>query len=177
MDYCLEYQYLNDENHLYKEINIDELIDLLDSFYSGIVYIGGPWCPNCQAIIDLANNIAKKRGITEIYNLNTRFVNIYGEIEDLRDCKTLETKLKYYQIVEKLGFQSDELVKDTLISKMRVPFFLGMKHGICVGYFSAEYLRDGVLLHEEGSTEDKTIDFADELIDLITQTQEKNSIL
>ena len=172
MDYCLEYKYLNDEEHLFKQITPDDLIELLDSFYTGIVYIGGPWHPSCQAVIDLVNSIGKKRGLTEIYNMDPKFINVYGEEEDIRDCKSLEIKLKYYAIVEKMHFKSEELCDYTLISKMHIPFFLGLKNGSCVGYFSSQYLRDGVLLHKKDEEEDMTVDFADELIDLINKTQD-----
>ena len=172
MDYCKEYDYLKDEDHLFKPITPDDLIHLLDTLYTGVVYIGGPWNPKCQAVIDLVNNIGKKRGLSEIYNMDTKFINVYGEEEDIRDCKSLEVKLKYYEIVEKMHFKSDELCDYTLISKMHCPFFLGLKHGNCVGYFSCEYKRDGVLLYDEGSNEDRTIDFADKLIDLINKTQD-----
>ena len=172
MDYCLEYEHLNDENHLFKEITPDDLIDLIDSFYTGIIYIGGPWCINCQSVIDLVNNIGKRKGLTEIYNMDTKFINVYGEEEDLRDCKSLEVKLKYYEIVEKMHFKSDELCDYTLISRMHVPFFLALKNGNCVGYISPKYLRDGALLYVDGENEDKTVDFTSDLVDLINKIQD-----
>ena len=63
MNYCEEYTKLKDENHIYKSISYDELRNLIDSFGTGLIYIGGPWCKNCQAIIDVVNSIGKKRGL------------------------------------------------------------------------------------------------------------------
>ncbi len=167
MDYCLEYQFLKDENHIYKSINYEELIHLLDSFSSGLVYIGGAWCKNCQAIINELNEVGKKSGLDVIYNYDPKFTNVFKEEEDLRDCKTLENKLKYYAIVEKLGFKSKELVVDTLIPKMHIPFIFGIKNGRCIGYYSPEYIKDEKGIHAEESTEDKTIEFICTVTDLI----------
>ena len=172
MNYCLEYEHLKDKRHIYKSVNYDELISFLDGFGTGLLYIGGPWCKNCQAIIDIVNKIAKKRGLKEIVNYDPKFVNIYNDLEDLRDCKSLEIKLKYYAIVEKLGFKSCELVPDTLIPRMHVPFLAAIKNGVCVGYISTEYVRDGSQLFVEGEEEDKTVDFVDSLVSLIHPLEE-----
>ncbi|MGM9969188.1 MAG: hypothetical protein ACI35S_02195 [Anaeroplasma sp.] len=177
MDYCLDYEHLKDEHHIFKSISYDELISLLDTFHSGLIYIGGPWCKNCQAIIDIVNQVGKKRGLDCIYNYDPRFINIYGEEEDLRDCKSLEIKLKYYAIVEKLGYKTNELVQDTLIPKIHVPFFAAIKNGVCVGYYFAEYVRDGSLLHAENDNEDKTVDFVDNLVELIHKFEDDKRFL
>lgn len=174
MDYCMEYEFLNDENHIFKSIGYDELIDLLDGFKTGLFYIGGPWCPNCQAIIGDLNDIAKKLGVDVIFNYDPVFVNVFNEKEDLRDCKTLENKLKYYAIVEKLKFKSDELVVDTLISRMHVPFIFALKNGSCIGYYSSELIRDKTGLHIEGSLDDQTINFTLAISDLVNQIKTDN---
>ncbi len=172
MNYCEEYTNLNDENHIYKSISYDELRNLIDSFGTGLIYIGGPWCKNCQAIIDVVNSIGKKRGLECIYNYDPKFTNIFGEVEDLRDCKTLEEKLKYYYLVEKLGFKSNELVENTLIPKFHCPFFIALKNGSCVGYYTSELVKD-TYLHKENETEDMSVDFFDNIISLIEKVQKK----
>ena len=40
MDFCHEFKYLNDEENVFKEIQYEELSQLLDSFGSGLVIIG-----------------------------------------------------------------------------------------------------------------------------------------
>lgn len=171
MDYCLEYKNLNDKKHIYTKIEYDELINLIDTFQTALIYIGGAWCENCQAIIDIVNKVCKKRGLKQIYNYDPHFTNVFGDEEDLRDCKSLEVKLKYYAIVEKLGFKSDEYVQDTLIPRIRAPFFAAIKNGCCVGTLSAEYLRDGAVLHKDGEDEDLTVEFVEGLISLIEPIQ------
>lgn len=174
MDYCLEYEYLNDENHIYKSIDYDYLHSLLNGFGTGLVLIGGPWCANCQAIIKELNDVCKKNGLDVIYNYDPRFINIFNEVEDLRDCKSLEIKLKYYEIVEKLKFKSNELVVDTLIPRMHVPFIFGLRNGSCVGYYSPNYIKDKDGIHVEGETEDKTIDFVCEVTALINKISDND---
>lgn len=171
MDYCLEYKHLNDEEHIFKSINYNELISLLDSFDTGLVFMGGAWCPNCQAIIDTLNSIGKKRGLKCIYNYDPKFINIYGEEEDLRDCKSLEVKLNYYAIVEKTGFKSDKLVVDTLIPRIPLPTIFAIKNGVCVGYYSEELIKEGSSLMSVDGTEDKTLDFAHHVISLIQKIE------
>jgi len=169
MDYCKEYEFLNDKDHIFKSISYDELIDLLDGFGTGLIFIGGPWCPNCQAIINDLNGIGKKLGLDVIYNYDPKFINIFQEEEDLRDCKTLEHKLKYYAIVEKIKYKSEELVVDTLIPRRHVPFIFGIKNGSCIGYFDKELIKDDAGLHLADSTEDQTIDFTLAISDLINK--------
>lgn len=176
MEYCVEYRYLTDEEHIFQSIGYDELIHLLDSFQSGLVFIGGPWCKNCQAVIRELNEVGKKSGLEVIYNYDSRFINIFNEEEDLRDCKTLEHKLKYYAIVEKLGYKSEELVVDTLIPRIHVPFIFGLKNGHCIGYYSPEFIRDEDGLHSEGDTEDKTVEFICTVTDLIHKIKNEREL-
>lgn len=172
MDYLLEYKNLNDENHIYQCIDYDQLINYLDTFATGLFYVGGPWCQNCQAVVDIVNQLAKTAGLEVIYNYDPMFVNVFGEFEDLRDCKSLEIKLKYYAIVERLGYKSEELVKDTLIPRMHVPFFFAVKNGQIMGTYSIELERDGNSLHDSNSKDDKTIEFVQSILNLINKIKE-----
>ena len=169
MDFCKEYNYLIDENHIFKEIDYDTLIHLLDGFDTGLVMIGGPWCKNCQAVIKEVNEIGKREGLDVIYHYDPKFINVFKEEDDLRNCSTLEIKLKYYALVEKIGFKSTELVTDTLIPKIHVPFFIAIRNGNCVGYYTAELIKDSNGFHKEGELEDRTIEFVLALQSLISK--------
>ncbi len=159
----------NDFDGFVKNISYDDFIKLFDSFDTGLVYIGGDWCENCTAVIDIVVKEAKKQKLPCIYNYDPIFTNVYGEKEDLRDCKSLEIKLKYYAIVEKSSFKSSELVKDTLIPKIHVPFFMAIRNGSCVGYYTIELLKENGILHLENETEDKTEEFRNNIKDLISK--------
>lgn len=138
MNYCDEYSLLEDRDNLYKKVDIDELLDIISGFGSEVIYIGGSWDQNCQKIVPIANSLAKSLHIDAIYNYDPKFINVFKEEENLIDCKTLENKLKYYSIIEKLGYKSNELVKDTLIPRIHLPFFAVIKNGSCIGTVSAE---------------------------------------
>ncbi len=172
MDFCQDFKYLNDEENVFKEIQYEELSQLLDSFGSGLVIIGGSFSKHMQAIIKEVNDIAKREGIEEVLVYNPRFINVFHEEEDLRDCLTLENKLKYYYIVEKTGFKSDSLVRDTLIAKMDVPTFFAIKNGTCVDYFTSKYIKDPYI-HLADDLEDRTLEFDMRLTALIRRLKEK----
>ncbi len=172
MDFCSEFKYLNDEENVYKEISYDDLIGLLDNFGTGLVLVGGSFSDKVQAIIKETNDIAKREGLEEVFVYNPRFINIFKEVEDLRDCLTLENKLKYYYLIEKTGYKSDSLVRDTLIAKMRVPTFLAIKNGTCVDYFTSNYYKDPYI-HLKDDLEDRTLEFDLRLTSLIRKLKEK----
>ena len=168
MNFVVDFKHLNDEHHVYKEISI---LDLKDVFYNNetaFIIIGGPWCPKTQAIMGITNTIAKREGLNKIFVYNPRFINVFGEEEDLRDCLTLEHKLDYYFIVEKIGFKNEhsELVQDTLIQKMDTPVFVVVKEGKALAYYSSKFILNPYLRYED-NLEDKTLEFDKELTKLI----------
>lgn len=173
MDYGMEYADLRGKRHIFKKVDYDELMNLLSSLYTGFVYIGGPWCAACQAVMGLVNDIAIKEGLECVYNYDTQFINVFNEIDDIRNCADLDMKMKYYDLVKKIGFKSKETVKDTLISKIHVPFFIAIKNGTCVGYYSIELLRDENGLHEVGKTHDMTDRFTRHIRSLIRKIKIK----
>ena len=174
MDFVKEYKYLEDEENIFKSIDYDQLMDMINNLGSGLVVMGGPWCEYTKAVMKEINDIGKKAGIDVIYNYDPRFVDVFKEVTDLRECKTLETKLKYYALVEKIHFKSDELVQDTLISKIDTPFIFGIKNGECVGYFSIQATKnpDGLLVptNEKSSV----IDFYYNVTSIINKIKSTN---
>ena len=59
MTFVQEYQLLEDRFHVFKSITYDKMMKMLTQFKTGIIYIGGAWCKNCQAIVALLNKTAK----------------------------------------------------------------------------------------------------------------------
>lgn len=158
MDFCMEYLYLNDEKHVYKAIDLDELLELFDSSFTGLIFIGGHWCKNCQAIINHLNNIVKMCNIKNVYYFDVRVETELGIIEDLRNPTSLDFRLKFTKIIDKIGVNLDEL---------RVPFFIAVKGGSVEAYFSDELLYDGSILHYPDSDIDQTEVFTQKIIRLI----------
>ena len=174
MDYCLEYKYLTDEEHIFEPIGYEKLIHLLDNFGIGFVFIGGPWCENCQAIIHELNDIAKESGLNKIYTFDPKMID-KNEVEyDLRDCGDLDIKLMYYTLIEKIKYKSMEFVKNTLIPRIPVPFFLAIRNGLCVGYYSIELVKDEKGLHLEGEDSDKYHEFKSHILSLITKVEQNS---
>ena len=90
-----EYTSVNEENvFVYKDI--DEIIKIMEHG-TGIVYLGFPECPWCNAYVKYLNEVAEDVGIDEIY--------YYNILED-RKSNTKE----YQKVVELLGdnLQYDE---------------------------------------------------------------------
>lgn len=162
---------INDFDGYIKKISYEELIKFFDSLDTGLIYIGGDWCINCNNVIDLVVEEAKLGKLPCIYNYDSVFTNVYGEEEDLRDCKSLEIKLKYYAIVEKSHFKSTELVKDTLIPKIHVPFFMAIRNGSCVGYYTIELIKENGILHLLDDNKDRTEEFKNNIKELIKKIE------
>ena len=140
------YSLLKGKIHVYRSAKYEKVMKMLDKFKTGVIFIGGSWCKNCQAVIEIINKTAKKNKIRSIQHFDPKFTNIFNEEVDMRDCGDLETKLNYYYLIEKLGYESDNLVQDTFIPRMPVPAVIGVKNGVCVGIVDDEYiLDDGVL--------------------------------
>lgn len=86
--FAKEYTGVTEDNvFVYK--NENEIVSILKS-KSGIVYLGFPECPWCQKYVTLLNEVAKEKGIDEIY---------YFNIKDARANKTVA----YTEIVEILN--------------------------------------------------------------------------
>ncbi|MDE5565858.1 MAG: hypothetical protein K2I77_02620, partial [Anaeroplasmataceae bacterium] len=68
MNFTEEYALLNDKLNVFRSVNYEKMMKMIYKFKTGIIYIGGAWCKNCQAIIQLLNKTAKKNKIKTIYN-------------------------------------------------------------------------------------------------------------
>ena len=51
--------------------NADEIIKILEGG-TGLVYLGFPECPWCQAYVPILNEVAKEEGVEKIYYFNIR---------------------------------------------------------------------------------------------------------
>ena len=174
MDFVKEYKYLEDKEHIFKELSYDGLMDMINNLGTGLVVMGGPWCEYTQSIMKELNDIGKKAGIDVIYNYDPRFVDVFNEITDLRECKTLEIKLKYYALVEKIHYKNDELVPDTLISKIDTPFIFGIKDGECVGYFTIQATKNEEGLLVPINEKSSVIDFYYNVTSIINKLKNLN---
>jgi len=77
------------EDNVFTYRSIDEIIKIMEKG-TGVVYLGFPECPWCQAYVKYLNEVAKEEGIENIYYFNI--------LEDRKN----NTK-EYQKIVELLG--------------------------------------------------------------------------
>ena len=171
-----EYVLLYDLLHVYRKVTYEKMMNMFYKFKTGIIFVGGPWCKNCQAVAGIINKVAKKNKIRTIQHYDPKFTNIFKEDVDLRDCGDLETKLNYYYLIEKIGYTSDELVQDTLMPRLKVPAVIGVRNGVCVGVIDDEYILDENGLHENDSSVDKSNDYIDKLTELFKKVKSKISL-
>ena len=87
-NFAQEYTNVSEDNvFVYK--NVDEIIKIMEHG-TGVVYLGYPECPWCQAYVEYLNEVAKEVGIEKIYYCNTKKVkeedmNKYYELISLLD--------------------------------------------------------------------------------------------
>lgn len=172
MRFLSEYN-LDDYFHVFKHVSYKKMMDMIYEFKSGVILICGPWCKNCQAVMNIINSTAKENKIRSIHCYDPQFVNIFKEKVDLRDCLSLEDKLEYYYLIEKIGYKSNVLVKDTLIPRLPIPAVIGIKNGNCVGIITDEYILDEKGLHAKGSDVDMTEDYKAKLTELFKAVKAK----
>lgn len=90
-----EYQKVDDDN-LFVYRNMEEIIKILENG-TGIVYLGFPECPWCQAYVPYLNEVAKENGMQKIY-----YYNILNDRKEETDNykKVLELLLDYVEYDE-----------------------------------------------------------------------------
>ncbi len=112
-----EYTKVNEDNlFIYK--NPKEVIDILENG-TGVVYLGFPECPWCQAYASYLNEVAKEVGVDKINYLN---------IKKIRENNTKE----YKKIVSLLG---DNLLFDEDGNhRIFVPDVTIVKDGVILGH-------------------------------------------
>lgn len=141
--YNREYTYLNDENNVLHSTSYNELMSKLEGKDTFLLYIGGYWCPNCQAIIHFLNEEAKSNDKI-IYNFDTRIASTKEPTDDIRNCNNeAQTKL-YSDLINILDYQSESFTPNTEIYRMSVPAIFAIKEGKVVSFISNEYLYDSL---------------------------------
>lgn len=174
MSFKDDYPLLDDHFHVFRAVNYAKLMQMFYKFKTGVIYIGGAWCKNCQAVIGIINHTAKKNKIRTIQSFDPHYINAFKEEVDMRDCLELEVKLNYYYLIEKLGYKSDIYVQDTLIPRLPVPAVIGVKNGVCVGIVTEEYIMDDKGLHKADSDEDMSVFYENKLTELFKTVKKKD---
>lgn len=139
-DYLYEYSYLTDENHLFKSLEYQKMMDMIKNKQSFFLYVGGAWCPNCQAVIKYINQVFKNNNIETIYNFDTRIASTKLKEDDIRNKSNTSLEKLYIDFVNALDFYDADNEENP--QRMSVPTILVIKEGKMTGFLSKEYLYD-----------------------------------
>lgn len=85
-----DYPNIEDKNHVFKEIEINDVINKLENKKSFYLILGFPECPWCQAIMPVLNEVAKDNQEKTIYYLNIKEIRDNSEAEGHTEYKKLE---------------------------------------------------------------------------------------
>jgi len=112
-----DYLLMSDDNvFVYK--NAKQTVEILENG-TGVVFMGFPTCPWCQAYVPLLDEVAKELGLKEIY---------YLDVYDDRSDNTPE----YQRLVELMGHHL--LTDDNDNPRIYVPDVTVVKDGVILGH-------------------------------------------
>ena len=165
MDYVKLYNKL-DETHVFKEISYDEFMNMFDTFQTGLVLLGGPWCSNAKLIVPYLNKIAKDNNLSVIYNFDFKYLNDFGQQGDLRTGTSLDHRMEYFNIAEKTGIHSSLTVENTMMPRIPSPTVIAIKNGNCIDYVTFKYILDETKT-KNNLSEEELKDFTNKILMLI----------
>ena len=139
-DFNEKYEYLKDDKNVFVSISYEDLIKKLDS-ETFILYVGGAWCPNCQAVVKYINATAKELNIDQVYNFDTRISSVKTSEKDIRNCNDAAQESLYRAFIEALGYVNPDGIttENTDIARLAVPAVLAVKNGEIVDVLVKEY--------------------------------------
>lgn len=148
-----EYDTITSDNY-YVYRTSEEIIKILENG-TGVVYLGFPECPWCQAYVPMLNEIADIEGLEKIY-----YYNIY---EDRKN--NTESYQKMVSIIEE-HLQYDEEGK----KRIYVPAVIAVSKGEIVGFDDeTSYDTKGFDKPEDYWTEDEVSDLKNKLTQMINE--------
>lgn len=106
------------EDNVFVYRNIDDIINIMEHG-TGIVYLGFPECPWCQAYVPILSEVADTEGLEKIY-----YFNIYNDRKD-----NTQNYQKIVSIIEEYLQYDDEGNK-----RIYVPAIIAVSEGKIVGY-------------------------------------------
>ena len=151
--FAKEYTTVTDDNYFVYR-NIDEIIKILEHG-TGVVYLGFPECPWCQAYVPMLNEVADIEGLEKIY-----YYNIYEDRKNNTDS--------YQKIVNIIG---DYLQYDDEGNKrIYVPAVIVVSEGEIIGFDDeTAYDTKGFDKPEEYWTEQEVSDLKKKLTTMISE--------
>lgn len=136
------------EDNAFVYSSVDEIIDILENG-TGVVYLGFPECRWCDQYVVYLNEVAKERGVSEIYYYN------------IREDRSNNTE-NYQKIVSLLEeyLQNDEEGNP----RIYVPAVIFMNNGTIVGFDDeTSYDTGGFDIPSEYWSDEKVLDLKERL--------------
>lgn len=170
-DYVEKYDYLSDTNNVFKSISYKDLMNKLkdDTF---VLYVGGAWCPNCQAVVKFVNDAAKNNNIDTVYNFDTRISSLKTKENDIRNCNNDAQLNLYRKFIESLNYINPNglTTEGTDVQRLAVPAIFVIKNGVVKGSLIREYFYDEEqdLLYVYGDTQNHKEEYIEELNSLFS---------
>ena len=151
--FAKEYNTVTDDNYFVYR-NIDEIIKILEHG-TGVVYLGFPECPWCQAYVPMLNEVADIEGLEKIY-----YYNIYEDRKNNTDS--------YQKIVDIID---DYLQYDDEGNKrIYVPAIIVVSEGKIIGFDDeTAYDTKGFEKPEEYWTKEEVSDLKKKLTTMISK--------
>ncbi|MDO4466098.1 MAG: thioredoxin family protein [Bacillota bacterium] len=119
-----------------KMSSAEEVLQKIENKDSFIVYFGFPSCPWCRSVIPTFLEVAKEKGIQQVY---------YVDVENIRDVlisgEEKEGTEAYYQLLEKLDSVLDPYTidgKDMGEKRIYAPRFVRIRNGVAEELISGE---------------------------------------
>ena len=170
-DYVEKYDYLSDTNNVFKSIAYKDLMNKLkdDTF---VLYVGGAWCPNCQAVVKFVNDAAKNNNIDTVYNFDTRISSLKTKENDIRNCNNDAQLNLYRKFIESLNYINPNglTTEGTDVQRLAVPAIFVIKNGVVKGSLIREYFYDEEqdLLYVYDDTQNHKEEYIEELNSLFS---------
>ena len=124
------------ENNPFRYAELEEVVGLLETGGTGIVYLGFPNCPWCRSFIPVLIDSARDFGIHEILYRNILEDRNILELEDGAIYEARAGHPSYYRLLELLGDLAPVYrgLEDDSIRRVFVPALLFIKDGEVVRY-------------------------------------------
>ena len=85
-----DYPNIEDKNHVFEELEINDVLKKLENKKSFYLILGFPECPWCQAIMPVLNDVAKDNKVKTIYYINIKQIRDNSEAVGHNEYKQLE---------------------------------------------------------------------------------------
>lgn len=152
------------KDNVIKYLNVDEVLDILDS-KTGVIYFGYPECPWCRNAIPVLLNAATATGLAQVYYYNANQIKNIKEVDDGGNIvETQKEKEGYRELLAALDSILDEYMLtdkdgkevDAGEKRIYVPLVVFVKDGKIIAHHdgTVDSQEDPYILLDDKQTEE-----------------------